>query len=1630
MGIFRSLSTIPFVASLVLLFSLLPFVTRASSPSLAAAQSAQLNEFQGSSLAMFNTPALAVDDDYTCDADRPCSNSACCGKEGQCGYGPDYCGDGCQSNCDAVAECGEFAEEEGKECPLNVCCSQYGFCGTTTLFCDDKCQSNCGKPEVPGGASSESVLHKVIGYYESWAARRKCQKFTPQQIPISGLTHINFAFAFVEPETYKVVPMDGETPASLFQEVTELKDRASGGDLEVFIAIGGWTFSDNGTDTQPLLGEIAADADKRQTFADNLVDFMVKYGFDGVDLDWEYPGAPDRGGKEADTKNFVSLMKTLRETFDNSARGGYGLTFTIPSSYWYMQYFDVPGLLEYADWTNMMSYDLHGVWDANNEIGNKIHGHTNLTEIKLAVDLLWRNNVPPGKVVLGTGFYGRSFQLSDKDCAEPGCSFKGAARAGECTGEGGILGYFEIQEILRNDDSIKKIHDKETAVNYFTYDDDQWVSYDDEKTFQQKVEWADDLGLGGVMIWAVDMDDDSLTALAGLLGREVGGSVDLPGGIGNIGLVIDDWASQNGQNCEMLACGKKCSGGNIEVGQAKDDCDGDEHRKICCPNSNVPVGCRWRGTSSGSGCKPHCNLGELGLFQSEYGDEDCFLGRQQFCCTSDQYEELVGSCTTTKCGTTKCPSGKKAIATFHDHGADCDGPDPDRLVRSVCCDEDGQLGDCRWTKCHNLQCYANEVLVTTAHLSNIFCRGPEEARLCCKVEDSQAFLPVQPEKIFPELPPYHYDYVDDGQNLDNTYGGVHTSLQTTSELVIAGPPDVVSNLDKRDGSHTTFLSCEGIHERGLQTARIACMNDGEDSNCDDMLLNGLEGTIVKMPKNCGPGTYAVARSLEVSQNQSLPDHVLAKRDSTRPVMDLSFDYNFEKIKRADDKVYIRLDYANVYRYWEQVFAGNPVRRSLNPDLNPRFWSEDEDEWKKLYGKLTEKEDDYYTELPREIDASLYGTSKTCHEGDEQFLKLDVEGSAGAKAKYGFTMVGTLDPWDIQESYAFLGADIQADLKLSVTANTGLNADRIVEELWQTPLRMQRFYEPGIASIAPQFRVFAGVEAGDVGLVGDFSTQLRGGTDGYMWSYFPEAAGERRGKTQSKISKDAFDGEYKVTKGSFTVTFEPRVDLDISIGKYVEMSDGYAQTKNAKRGWEASSNLASTELSLWFEMGLQLDGYKAVFQQSEGFAQAMNYGGDHDLFPEDDESQYLIGKRPDAYHLKSPTRDLDGPKEPDYSGYPIFGGHDLLECASGLGEDTGKIPEAVCLAGIADADPKLLEDGGEPSMKGTELGNGEDKSLDPRGNPRPYDIVDLADQVLFTIWCLSYPSIGRLPWSPGDPMMDVADPDGCTEVGVTDDGDPNMEYVTEHIFELQSIAQFISFAIHGRLPDGSQTQHSTISQATAERLDEDYGNWAGNNAPAESALYHIFNAIGSNNNKGAMIRCEAQLNAVKGRLWSGIDIIADSTWDGQGLDDPDNAHMALSWLREAGNIFAYLEADEVQDRLQETVDSIREELERFQDLYNANQSSQIDIVSLWDEWIISFFEDMRDRAASWVRRRAATIVADWEDIVRSRRRDYNADPNPENQVELEAAEENLKIVKETVDGILDRIRNTTFWDWLT
>jgi chitinase len=82
---------------------------------------------------LLSNASLARRDDYTCSAAAPCSNGACCGASGYCGYGPTYCGAGCLGQCSATAECGQYASDAGKKCPLNVCCSQFGMFFSVSL---------------------------------------------------------------------------------------------------------------------------------------------------------------------------------------------------------------------------------------------------------------------------------------------------------------------------------------------------------------------------------------------------------------------------------------------------------------------------------------------------------------------------------------------------------------------------------------------------------------------------------------------------------------------------------------------------------------------------------------------------------------------------------------------------------------------------------------------------------------------------------------------------------------------------------------------------------------------------------------------------------------------------------------------------------------------------------------------------------------------------------------------------------------------------------------------------------------------------------------------------------------------------------------------------------------------------------------------------------------------------------------------------------------------------------------------------------------------------------------------------------------------------------------------------------
>ena len=105
----------------------------------------------------------------------------------------------------------------------------------------------------------------------------------PEDLPVGSYTHLNFAFAFIDPTTFAVAPMS-EDQVSLFKRTAGLKDHAPG--LQVWISIGGWSMNDPDQPTHSTFSQLAGSTAAQSQFFASLLSFMQTYGFDGVDIDW------------------------------------------------------------------------------------------------------------------------------------------------------------------------------------------------------------------------------------------------------------------------------------------------------------------------------------------------------------------------------------------------------------------------------------------------------------------------------------------------------------------------------------------------------------------------------------------------------------------------------------------------------------------------------------------------------------------------------------------------------------------------------------------------------------------------------------------------------------------------------------------------------------------------------------------------------------------------------------------------------------------------------------------------------------------------------------------------------------------------------------------------------------------------------------------------------------------------------------------------------------------------------------------------------------------------------------------------------------------------------------------------
>lgn len=837
-----------------------------------------------------NSNYLQRRNDGICSMALPCTNGACCSKTGYCGFGPEYCGDECISNCNATPECGQYASPADKECPLATCCSEYGFCGTTEDFCGTGCQSGCVlDPSPPPETRTGNARARVIGYYDVVSAQIPCHPVPPTDLPLNDLTHLNYAFAYIHPETFQIVPSSIAVSDETFWAVTDLKEYNPY--LKIYLSIGGWEFSDYGQPTQHVFSTIAADDSLRKQVASDIARFMSIHGFDGLDIDWEYPGAPDRGGRPEDTSNFVLLLEEVRNAFAMYSQT-MGLTFTAPASYWYLRWFDLPNMLRYAEWVNFMTFDLHGVWDSSTPAGNHIGAHTNLTEIKSAAKLLWRVGVQPHQVALGFGFYGRSFELSSSSCqGTSNCRFRAAGAPGPCSQQGGILQYYEIQAILHQNPNLQPRYDFEAAVKYIVYDDKQvqWVSYDDTDSFRHKIDWANSIGIGGVFVWSLVGDDDNYTALTGLIGSAVAHPDLEPRTFDPFLPIIPPISLQGqiGQDCYRTdLCysidTRVCLDGETQIGFDWSTC-GDQNlaKFICCPSATAPKPCMWRGgTPNCHKCNGQCHAGEVALFYSDRGGHStsnaseserchCDNGSKVFCCEASDFRQLTQDCAWTHtCSFDidhRCPDGKQAILSAYDGCVDDFWGDV-YGISNYCCPSDTPFNNCSWVlDCHDgkSQCQRDQVEVALAHRGGRpdACDISHKRAGCCNIE-----APPEPRLLCDvDLCELEWDSCENEVLLDDNFAIGTDSKHRTKLHKRGGPRPLPVTLSDR--TEITFMSMGYPEFPRIRRDAVARTN------------NALENFYAGRSQVCAQPNFGPTRILPTTTPRGPPalaiDHIVA-----------------------------------------------------------------------------------------------------------------------------------------------------------------------------------------------------------------------------------------------------------------------------------------------------------------------------------------------------------------------------------------------------------------------------------------------------------------------------------------------------------------------------------------------------------------------------------------------------------------------------------------------------------------------------------------------------------------------------------------------------------------------------------
>ncbi|XWS70368.1 hypothetical protein CRYUN_Cryun03dG0042100 [Craigia yunnanensis] len=325
-------------------------------------------------------------------------------------------------------------------------------------------------------------------YWPSWAS----------DIPLSTIetslfTHIYYAFLMPSNNSYQLEIPD---PRSLSNFTNTLHHKNP--PAKALFAVGG------ASSDPSIYARMASDAITRQTFVKSCIDVARNFGFDGMDLDWEFPQNPQE--MENLGLLFSELRHAIMEEARDTNRGPWLLTaavyFNVEFTWGVHRRFPVGSITQNLDWINVMCYDYHGSWDTS-----RTGAHAALNDpngnlsTSFAINSWIIAGVPSNKVVMGLALYGKTWKLRD-----PNLHRIGSPAVAVGPGEDGVLTFSQVLEFnSRNGANV--VHDHNT-VSVYSFAGSTWIGYDDDESIATKIRYAKGLGLRGYFFWALGSDSN------------------------------------------------------------------------------------------------------------------------------------------------------------------------------------------------------------------------------------------------------------------------------------------------------------------------------------------------------------------------------------------------------------------------------------------------------------------------------------------------------------------------------------------------------------------------------------------------------------------------------------------------------------------------------------------------------------------------------------------------------------------------------------------------------------------------------------------------------------------------------------------------------------------------------------------------------------------------------------------------------------------------------------------------------------------------------------------------------------------------------------------------------------------